>query len=76
MFVVDEKVKIKKNLSKASYYLYQDYRRKSPLIVCPCALKCHVVKIKKIIDNNIVLCSYEDKVITILYIEDLEKVAD
>lgn len=74
-FSLNETVKIKKKISKKSYYLYKDYKSKSSLIVCPCTLKEKSVKIHTFLsDNSISLCVYNDRVFTIIYTEDLEKI--
>jgi hypothetical protein len=77
-FALNEIVKIKKKISKKSYYLYKDYKSKSSLIVCPCTLKEKSVKIRMFLgdNDNMALCVYKDRVFTIIYTEDLEKITN
>ena len=75
-FSIGDKAKINKNISKASYFLYQDYKTKSEYIVCPCSLKDKIVEVKKILNNNILLCTYKDSIITIIYSDDLTKLSN
>lgn len=75
-FSVGDKAKVNKNISKASYFLYQDYKTKSDYIICPCSLKNHVVEVKKVLNNNILLCTYKDSIITIIYSDDLTKLSN
>lgn len=56
----------------ASLLLYKDYKTKSPVLVCPCALKEKVLELKRIMPNGIGLCSYNDLAITVAYLSDLE----
>ena len=76
---INDTVKIKKTISKKSYFIYQEYSKASPYMVCPCTLKDNVVTVKKIIPSDegfIALCLYRESKLTILYVEDLEEIND
>lgn len=75
-FSIGDKAKINKSISKASYFLYQDYKTKSNYIICPCSLKGRLVEVKKVLNNGILLCTYKDTVITVIYSNDLSKVSN
>lgn len=75
-FSVGDKAKINKSISKASYFLYQDYKTKSDYIICPCSLKEKIVEVKKVLNNGILLCTYKNTVITIIYSNDLSQVSN
>lgn len=75
-FSIGDKAKIKKVISKKTYFIYEDFKSKSPYLICPCSLKGKIVVVKKIIDSNILLCTFQDDIMTIIYADDLDKISD
>ncbi len=75
-FSIGDKAKIKPKISKKSYFIYEDYRKSSPYIVCPCSLKNKIVTVKKLLDNGIALCTFHETAISIIYTDDLEKLSN
>lgn len=63
-------VKIDK-LSPASYYLYKDLKRKSPLLECPCHFRAAQLEVVEHYDNDALICRAGDR-ITVLYGRDCE----
>lgn len=71
-----QKVQIKEQISRASYFLYKDFKDKSEIMICPCELKGRIVVVVEHFDNNSVLCLFKDAFLTILYPEDTLKIED
>jgi hypothetical protein len=76
IFKEGDQAVIKQDLSSASILLYKGHQHSSPVMVCPCALTGRVVTVKKVLPNNVYLCSFKDVAITMVYSEDLEVISN
>lgn len=65
-----DKVRLTK-ISKASFFIYKDYKNSSPQITCPCELKKVVLTVVQQFKNKAVLLRFND-LITIAYSTDLK----